>query len=176
MSAEASNLKAFAKQLTALQRPLYLYIVTLVHRHADAEDILQETNRVMWEKMDEFTPETNFPAWAYRIAFNEVRTYRKRKSREAARMSDALVEQLAVHAETALARADEKRQALHRCLERLPEKDREIVTRRYFHEASVPEVAKHIGRSSKAIYHALSRIRSRLLGCMKRSLAVEGTA
>lgn len=162
------------RELTSLQRPLYLYIFSLVPLPSDADDLVQETNRVIWEKIGEYRPGTSFAAWAYKIAFFEVLTYRKRKRRESLRFSDELVEDLAGEVEQVLADSTPRRQALQECLQRMSEGNRQIVARRYLDGADVRSVAAAVGRSEKAVYHALARIRSWLLECVRKRLAVEG--
>jgi RNA polymerase sigma-70 factor, ECF subfamily len=161
------------RELTSLQRPLYLYIFSLVPHPADADDLVQETNRVIWEKIGEYRPGSSFSAWAYKIAFFEVLTYRKRKRRETLRFSDDLVEDLAGEVEQVLADSSPRRQALQECLQRMSEGNRQIVARRYLDGADVRSVASAVGRSEKAVYHALARIRSWLLECVRKRLAVE---
>ncbi|MEX1224587.1 MAG: H-X9-DG-CTERM domain-containing protein [Pirellulales bacterium] len=53
------NLKEFGKELTRIQRPLYLYIVSLVGNPVEASDLLQDTNCLIWEKAEEFEPGSN---------------------------------------------------------------------------------------------------------------------
>jgi RNA polymerase sigma-70 factor (ECF subfamily) len=164
------------RELTSLQRPLYAYIFSLTRNAADADDVLQETNRVICEKLPEYQAGTSFAAWAYKIAFFEVLTLRKQKHREAARFSDALVENLAGEVERVLDASSARRQALDTCLKRLPEHSRQLVARRYLQGADVRSVAAHLGRTEKAVYHALARVRTWLLECINARLAAEGLA
>ena len=74
--------REFVELFTRHQRRLYLLILAQVPRPADAEEILQETNLVIWRKAAKFQPGTNFFAWAAQIAGYEVLKYRERKHRE----------------------------------------------------------------------------------------------
>ncbi len=47
-------------------------IFSLVPRGTAAADVLPETCAVMWRKFGEFSPGTNFGAWALRIARFQV--------------------------------------------------------------------------------------------------------
>ena len=171
---KSQHVKQFAEELTLVQRRLYLYILTLVHRADDAEEILQETNRVIWEKMDAFQPGSDFTAWACRIAQYEVLTHRKRTARLGQRFADAVLEQLADEALEVMQQVDHRRGALQECLQKLREGDRELIACRYMAEQSTADVARRLGRSVKSIYQSLSRIRSALLTCIERTLATEG--
>ena len=134
---------------------------------------LQEANRVIWEKSDEWEPGTNLSAWAYRIAFYEVLTFRKRTARETLRFGDAVVEQLADDAVTAVDAASDRRRALHHCMDELPANDRDLISRRYLEGATATDVARQVNRSAKSVCQSMARIRRRLLDCIERFLARE---
>lgn len=163
----------FAQQLTGLQRQLYVYLSTLVERVGDVDDLLQEVNKVAWEKYSEFTPGSNLSAWAYRIAYFEVLRYRKSKGRDRLRFGDDTLELLAVDARSIAERECQRREALLDCLEKLSAEDRRLITRRYHAEMDVEGLAVETGRSDKSIYRALARIRSLLHACIQRTLAAE---
>ena len=52
----------FGRLFVQYQPRIYGYIRSLVADRSDAEDMLQETASVLWQKFDEFTPGTNFLA------------------------------------------------------------------------------------------------------------------
>lgn len=160
--------------LTGVQRRLYLYIRSMVPQREDAEEVLQEVNLFIWRHSDEFTPGTDFAAWAYRIAYYHVLTYRKRMARQKVRFCDALVEQLAQKAVDVAERTDIRQEALEECIQKLTPEDRELVRQRYQGGGSAQELAGRIGRSIKAVYYALNRIHLRLLSCIQSSLRTGG--
>lgn len=169
-----TDVQAFARQLTALQRPLYLYVIGLVQSPLDAEDVLQEANRVIWEKCDDFQPGSNFAAWAYKIAYFEVLAFRKRQQRDRLRFGDALLEKLAEELGDELSHWEAHQQALSACLEKLRSTDRELITLRYLADTKVKELGQRLNRSEKSLYQSLARIREQLLGCIRGNLAAEG--
>ena len=59
---------------------IYGYIRSLVVHRADAEDLLQETASVLWQKFHEFQPGSNFLAWAMSIARFQVRHFRRKEA------------------------------------------------------------------------------------------------
>ena len=69
------------------QRRIFGLIRALVPSGADADDILQETSAVLWQKFDEFDPGTNFAAWSLRIARFQVMAYYTTRRRQKARLS-----------------------------------------------------------------------------------------
>ena len=66
------NTERFVEHLTDQQRDLYAYIMTLLPRVQDADEVLQETNRILWTKRADFREGTSFRAWACRIAHYQV--------------------------------------------------------------------------------------------------------
>ncbi|MBQ7530173.1 MAG: RNA polymerase sigma factor [Paludibacteraceae bacterium] len=53
-------------------KPLYWHIRRMVVRHADAQDVLQETFIQIFEHADELRDRKQERAWVYRIATNEA--------------------------------------------------------------------------------------------------------
>jgi RNA polymerase sigma-70 factor (ECF subfamily) len=164
----------FVGQVTRCQRQLYAFIYSLVRHPADAEDILQECNLVLWRKADEFQPGTDFMAWAWRIAQLQVLAFRKKQARTREHFDDALIAQLADQAQQRLEHFDLRQQALLECLQQLRPEQRALLARRYEPGGSVNDMARASGRSPKAVSEALRRIREALMRCIERRLALEG--
>jgi RNA polymerase sigma-70 factor (ECF subfamily) len=167
------KVERFAQLLATCQRRVFLYALSLVHNAADAEEILQETNLVLWRKFDEFRPGSDFARWACRIAHFEVLKYRERKSGREKLFSDSFIESLAVAMERSFDLLDARREALSGCLTKLPERDRRLIHDRYEPRATTRSVAEAAGRSVQGTRKALHRIREALLACVERTLAAE---
>jgi RNA polymerase sigma-70 factor (ECF subfamily) len=162
----------FLAEVTRAQRSLYGFITTLIWRPADVEDVLQETNLVLWRKAAEFDSSREFMPWALRIAQLQAMAHLK-KQRRRPLYDTALLDRIADEAVTAGATADRRRQALAHCLQKLPEKHRRLVASRYEPGASVNAMAAATGKQPKAVSETLRRIRRTLLECVERTLAVE---
>ncbi len=167
------RVEQFARLLAGCQRKVFLYVLALIHNPTDAEEILQETNLVLWRKFDQYEPGTDFARWACRVAYFEVQKYRQRRARAASLLSDAMMETLAVEAEEQLDVVDRRRSALRKCLQKLPDKWRRLIVRRYQPQATTRAVAEAAGRSVEATRRALHRIRMTLLQCIQQALAAE---
>lgn len=171
---EASKVERFAQLLATCQRRVFLYVLGLLHNASDAEEVLQETNLVLWRKFDQFEPGTQFERWACRIAYYEVLKFREKKARQEKLFSNEFVEALARESEATMDLLESRREALRGCLEKLSEKDRRLVMHRYQENASTFSVAEALGRSVQGTRRALHRIRVALLACIERTLAAEG--
>jgi RNA polymerase sigma-70 factor, ECF subfamily len=163
----------FVRLFLQHQRRITGLILALVPHGPDADDILQETSSVLWEKFDEFDPGTNFAAWALRIARYQVMAYYSTKRRTRARLSDEtldlVVEKMAARPE----RDDARSAALDGCLERLPDRERALLEARYRGEIAAEELARQAGTTVFAVYKSLDRIHGRLLECLQRKLRTE---
>jgi RNA polymerase sigma-70 factor (ECF subfamily) len=165
----------FLQLFLSHQRRIFAFLLALVPDWSDAEDLLQETSVVIWRKLDEFEPGTDFAAWALSIARYQVLNYRKKQRRDLVLFSDETLEMLADQMAT-LGRDDEaRRDALENCLKKLGPRDSELIQMRYQPRATTQMVAERVGHSIQAVYKALNRIHGQLLRCIRRTLAAEGS-
>ncbi len=165
----SSSQDQFVQHLTNCQPRLYAYILSLLPNRNDANDVLQETNLVLWHKSEEFIEGTNFLAWAFKIARYKVLAHFRDRHRDRHVFDDQLFAQLAD--EAAHRTADGKSQArrLRDCIRELSPHHRELIRQRYAKNGSIQEMARRLGRSAAVISVTLSRIRHRLVECVRRS-------
>jgi RNA polymerase sigma-70 factor (ECF subfamily) len=168
---ETESRKRLMALITRHQRQIFAYIYTLVPDRHDAEDLLQETSVVICEKFDEFTPGTDFVAWACQIAWWRIRYARQKFARAKVVFDDDLLESVAHTATSMREELDERHEALAGCLKKLPPRDRELVLTRYEPGSGVAEAAKRTGRSMDAAYKALNRLRKLLHDCVSDELS-----
>ena len=158
------------------QRRIYAYVLTLLPRRADADDVFQEASLVLWDKFDEAAPPDNFVAWGCRIAYFKVLDFCKKHQRGRVMFSQAMLERVAEtaveHGETL--QLDERREALVGCLAKLGTRDRDLLGVRFADGATVQSTADQVGRSPDAVYKALARIRRALFDCVTHALSVGG--
>ncbi len=165
--------EVFARLLGRCQRKVFLYALGLIHNSADAEEILQETNVILWRKFDEYEQGTSFESWACRIAYFEALKYREKVARERRVFSSKLVETLSTDAEEVADEFDDRRDALEGCLTKLRDVDRTLVLKRYQPGATTRRLAESSGRSVQGTRKSLHRIRMTLFECIERTLAAE---
>src|SRR5215216_672186 len=113
---EAEGRKRLMALMTRHQRQIFAYIYTLVPDRHDAEDLLQETSVVICEKFDEFTPGTDFVAWACQIAWWRIRYSRQKYARSMVIFDQQVLDAVAQTASTMAAELDERHEALSHCL------------------------------------------------------------
>jgi RNA polymerase sigma-70 factor (ECF subfamily) len=158
---------------TQNQRRLYLYLLSLVHNVVDAEELLQQTNYVLWEKFDEFQSGSNFGAWACRVGYLEVLKFRERRSQAELPLSPRFLELIRDKIPEFSDLLDARTDALRYCREKLDESDRVLISRRYTPGMSVKALAAELQRPVRSISKSLVRIRKTLLECIDRRLRQE---
>jgi RNA polymerase sigma-70 factor, ECF subfamily len=161
----------FIKEFTRHQRQVFLYILSQVSNPLEAEEILQETNLVIWNKCDQFTPGTNFKAWACQIARYEVLKHLERHRRDRHYFNDELIEQIAQESFDESLEWEFRREGLAHCMQKLKAKDRELIQKRYAPGKNGRTAADDLGRPMNSVYQSLSRIRRNLMECIQRYLA-----
>ena len=170
MSDKPSTSSEFAQLYAGSQGRLFAFICSLVGNQDAANEILQETNLVMWEKRDEFEIGTNFTAWSFRIARYQVMAMRRKSSRDRLTFSqkalDAMAEEVAAFSD----KHEERMDAMANCLDLLPKAQSELIRRRYRNNESPSEIAAQVKRSANVINVQLHRIRAALLDCIERRL------
>lgn len=162
----------FVELFARHQRTIYAYVRTLTGRPQDADDVFQDVTLVLWKKRGEFAVGTSFLAWACRVAFFEVLAFAKRRQRGGLVCFDeTLLADLAVHAAERAHVASERLTALRECMDRLPDRSRELIERRYAPGGNVKRLADEIGRTANSLSVTLHNIRRSLLECIERKTA-----
>ena len=87
-----SDSEEFVRLLTEAQGPVYGYLLTLIPDRNRARDLLQETNITLWKKAATFEEGTNFNAWACKIAYFHVLSFRRKMAREKLVFDDDILE------------------------------------------------------------------------------------
>ena len=109
----------YSQLLTAIQKSLYAFILSLIPNRSEAEDVLQETNLILCQKAGEYDHNGHFQAWAFKIARYQVMKHTTKRKRSKICFSNDIVENVAAE------EFDSKRvvliqKALSICYELLP--------------------------------------------------------
>ena len=153
-------------------------IRVIVRRPEDVDDVLQETNLVLWRKRNEYDAAREFLPWACQVAKLQALAFLKRvRSPYCNALTDEILQQLAAQAVRDAEEHDGRVRILRQCLDKLTADQREIILRRYDDRTSVKSMAQNLGRSADAVSMRLYRIRKALLECIGRAdSTVEATS
>ena len=161
----------FVQRLTAAQSALYAFICALLGGTREAQDVLQETNAVLWRKAADYDPARSFLSWAYTFARFQVMAHRKRVARDHLLFDEALLDSIAETASRRNVDLDVRLRALDECVTKLPPAQRELVRRRYADGTPVNVLASQSGQTATAVGVLLHRIRLVLADCVRRVAA-----
>ena len=157
--------------ITKNQGALRAYIYTLLPDPASVDDVLQETNLVIWRKASEYDPARPFMPWACRIALFQVKAARRDSSRDRHVFDPELVDLLAAEGEPVSDPTPAIDSALRDCLAELPEDKRRLILSRYHPGSSVKGLAAGRSETPGALSVELHRIRRILESCIRGKLS-----
>jgi len=164
----------FMRLFAAHEHELYRYVRTMVHRAADADDIMQETAAALWRKFEQYDGDRPFLPWAAQFAYHEVLSYRKKQAVHQRHFSDAVIESLAAERMESQPMLEAQRRALGDCLAKLTDTQRDLLSCRYGREQTIQSLAAERGQPVATLYKTLHRVRKRLLDCVTATLESEG--
>jgi len=172
----AAQHEAFVQLYVKHEAAVFSFVLAMVSHTADAEDIVQRASMTMWRCFDKFELGTNFRAWAFQIAKNEVLNHLSKIKRDRHVFSEKLIGLLADRAEEQAENLDARRRALDSCVEKLPADESEIVKGCYREGSTIRSFAEQSGETANKVYKQLNRIRRRLQKCIERQLGIEEVA
>ncbi|MBN2513887.1 MAG: sigma-70 family RNA polymerase sigma factor [Sedimentisphaerales bacterium] len=162
--------KYFFEQYNQIQSHLYAFILMMVHNECDAEDLLQETSVILWERFEEFARGANFKAWAFAIAKNRTFVFLRKNKKLRLSFMDEVYEKIPAIAVQILEDQIYRVKALKHCINKLSPNDQQLLRMRY-KENNVPKVlSQKTGRSLNGLYKSLTRVHSLLRDCIMRTL------
>jgi DNA-directed RNA polymerase specialized sigma24 family protein len=98
-SSKSAGQQEFLRVFLANEREILRYVIALVPNIGDAQEIVQQTALVLWEKFHEYDSDRPFAPWACRFALNVTRQWMDRRRRWKALLEGGLAEELALRRE-----------------------------------------------------------------------------
>ena len=163
---------AFAQLVERYSRLVYTLAVSRVGNHHDAEEIAQTVFFKVWRALPEFRGEAAFSTWLYRTAVNTSTDFLRQKGRREAALSldDPDLPQTAHPgqgpAEAAL--ENERRHALSRGIDALPDQARTILLLREYQGLSYEEIADALDLPLGTVRSRLARARTSLANILRK--------
>ena len=149
-------------------RWLRTVVLARVGDFAAADDVMQEVAAAAVEKGHQLRDPTRVAPWLYRLAVIGALQYRRRQGRRR-KLIDRFVERQPPTAADTRERdpldwmlADERKALVRTALERLPQRDAEILLLKYTEDWSYRQLAEHLGLSTSAVEARLHRARQKM--------------
>jgi RNA polymerase sigma-70 factor (ECF subfamily) len=172
---DTEDLDAYVQQLTASQSKLRGYILASLGNYANTADVLQRTNLTLWNKAREFRAGAEFLPWAIAIARFEILSFLRDHQRDRLVFSEDVAKLMSDAAIEGVSHTDDRQLALRKCLERLPQRSRELLGQRYDKSKSIKQIALDSKRSADSIKSLFLRIRRTLERCIETTLRMDAT-
>lgn len=169
---KSGRTEEYAEIVRRHQAEVWRAAAALLFDVAETEEVVQQVFVQAFFRLDQYRTGQDFGRWIRSIARNLVRDRFRTAHRETARLLTYRERMLAA-TDDAAAHADRerRREALGRCLEELPDRQRSVLDLRYRENLSFVEVASRLGETVDAVRRLASRVRLRLRDCIRRRLA-----
>lgn len=168
-STTAAEIAEFEQHFSQCEADVKAFVYTLLPHWSDADDVVQRTRIVLWQKFAQFRPGTSFKAWALQVARFEVSNFRRTQRSDRLFFEDQLIESLAEVRNSMVEELDRRRAVLAGCMQQLRASDRQIIRHCYGPKATTAkEAAARLQRPVNTLYKALNRIRRTLMECVAR--------
>ena len=152
-------------------RKIYAYILSILKNVHDADDVMQETSIVMWNKFSAFSPGMDFVLWGITIARYQILAFLRDKKRTKVKNSKAIINSIHNEVTRKLQDIDYHLDLLKKCAQKLDTVDRHLLKLRYEKGYTLQKIGELVSKSTRATYYSLARIHKLLLGCIRRNLA-----
>jgi RNA polymerase sigma-70 factor (ECF subfamily) len=163
----------FLRLYAELEQALHGYVRSMLPDRQETSEVMQDLIVTLWQK---FENAENFRHWAFGVARMKVMHHLQRRKRDRHVFGEELIQQLAERQTELENRHLTQREALERCLEKLPISQRELVLTAYTRGTRMDDLASRRGETAMALYKKLHRIRQALLDCVRKTLAQEASA
>jgi RNA polymerase sigma-70 factor, ECF subfamily len=172
---------AFTQLHKAWSRRLHAYVLRQVGDAAQAEEIVADTLYDVWRAPTNFRGDAQFATWLIGIARNKMLMAWRDRRRDVVHDHDDLddvADEIASDDEGAfdlLAKA-QRREGVARCVDTLPDEQRECVKLVFFEDLSLGEVAQRQGVPEGTVKTRLFHARRKLEAGLRDMLRYEGEA
>ena len=162
--------EAFSELVTRYEKTVYNLALRMVGDRSDAADMAQEAFVKAWTNLPSYRGESRFSAWLYRITTNVCLDFLRHKSRRPqvslSTSDDDEERQLDIPDPKSMPEELLMKklgmEAVHRGLERLPPKHRQILVMRELGGLSYSEIAAQLSLEEGTVKSRIFRARKRL--------------
>ncbi|MCE5187556.1 MAG: sigma-70 family RNA polymerase sigma factor [Planctomycetaceae bacterium] len=172
MNSESEKVQQFVTLLTAHQSRIYSFILSLVPIFNEADDIMQETSKMMWVLFDQFDRGTDFVAWGIKIARFRILEHRRRMKSNL-KFGDMLLQEIEEKSQKRQDNSKEYLNYLKNCIQKLNPKDQTLMLLRYQQDLKVKDISSRLNKSVQSIYQNIARIQDLLLICVRKAIFLD---
>ncbi len=160
----------FANLWAGAQATVSAYVHAVVRDPHVATDIVQNTAVVLLNKFETWDSSRDFLPWAMGIAKFEILAHRRDSVRRRVVLGSDVLDSITELWATVSAEIELEESALHKCLETLEPKSRNLIRLRYFEDLKSHQIVKQVDSTRGAVRVSLTRIRQQLFECVNRRM------
>jgi RNA polymerase sigma-70 factor (ECF subfamily) len=134
------------------------------------DDLVQEVAARAWANLTNWDPGRPFTGWVIGIARHVGADWLQARYRSPGTVEPGALAAIAVAAEELAEELEQREQALHTCLDRLPAASRRIIQLHYADGMAPGAIAERLRLNANQIRVALHRLRAALRRCIERTL------
>jgi RNA polymerase sigma-70 factor (ECF subfamily) len=149
--------KAFDDLFNKYAQRLYNFSLKYLKSVEEAEEVVQEVFLYIWEKRDGLNPDQSFNAYIFTIAYNIIRKYFIKKSRENAFKDEQLY--IFLNEENNLDQLIDYKFLLEKVeliIDSLPDRRKEIFIKRKYEGLAIKQIADELGISPHTVENQLA--------------------
>lgn len=170
------NTNAFREIVREYGPEIRAFFAGSISDYQTVDDLAQETFIATYKSLSHLNEDSNLRAWIYGIAKNKLMMHLRqlyRKNKKFNSMSSEIIEQVIPAMEEYCDEDDNVRiNNLKNCIEKLPEKNQDVIKSRYFTNETVIDIAQRLQKTETAISVLLYRLRSKLKDCIEGALSI----
>lgn len=152
---------------------LMAFVKGMLRDDAVAEDVFQEVWIQLTKACEKGSEIRDLAKWSRGVARNLILKHWRSQRNSKIVVDSEILDIVAVSFDEQDDKReywDERRRALRKCTQKLPENSRELLELRYDQNNPIAKVAETLGKSAASIMMKLSRLRKALAQCAKQSL------
>lgn len=160
----------FLYLLTPVQGRIYAYIMSQWPNKSDADDIMQETISILWQKFDTYEPGTEFLAWAFTVAKYVLSGFRRKHQKNPLQFSNEALAAMEGQSKRFINEYTDQIDILQDCVQKLPPKETQLLKLKYEGSLSSQKIATRFGISIRTFYRIITKVHAILIRCMELSM------
>lgn len=151
------NALAFDELFRIYGKRLYHFSLGYLKSKTDAEEVVQEVFMKIWYNRSSLDPELSFNAYLFKIAYRHIAERFRKISQEQKYLHDIASETL-VFSEEMDERANYQSllEMVERLIQKLPERQKEVIVLRRIEGLSVADIAARLNISPKTVEHHIT--------------------
>ena len=169
--------KLFKENASALLIKYHNFVFRLARRavtyHDLAEDVAQQTFTDFLARADEWDLEKDLRPLLMAMVQRRARSVWRERSKQLPenlqKIAGFIQQELNEDDDT----TDTRMEALHSCMQKMPEGGRQLITRHYFDGVPTKQIAKELQKNVESVSKAIYRIREKLRLCIEQKLKAE---